>query len=70
MPDRTPEWPTPGHHGDVTMLFVAGGDILAGPPTYDGVPMVEVKPAWYRRLWRALTPWVHRSRVFVAGQAK
>ena len=57
-----PPWPKYDPDGDVRILTVQirGGAVA----TFNGVPMVEVQPVWWRRVFNALTPWRVRTRVF------
>lgn len=57
----TPTWPAHEHHNDLIILSVHGRGIRG---ECNGVPMIEVQPVWWRRLFNALTPWRLRTRVF------
>lgn len=61
--NTSPAWPTP-QPGDLRMVSVQTyGDFVQGV-TYQGQPMAEVKPAWWRRVLAALMFWRPRTRVF------
>lgn len=58
-----PAWPAGDRANDMFVLSVQGRGIK-GPIECNGLPLAEVRPAWWQRLFNALTPWRLRTRVF------